>query len=297
MKDKEKSKKQLMEELAELRQRIVELQGEEVESSRGVEALFESEEKCRILMDLSPDPIVILQGEGYQFTNSAFTKVFGYTNQDVEHGLSFLELVQEHEKAAVLKQYQDRLAGKQLPKTYKIDLLAKDGRLIPCETSATVIDYQGSPADLVIIRDISERIRAEEELKRAHDELEQRVQERTRELLEANKLLEQEIEERKRAEDDLEESEGRFGMLVESMRDALGVQDENGIITYVNQRVCDLTGYGREELLGRPATDLLEEPDRSIYTKEFSKRRDGKSSTYELTWTGKDGPQKESNKA
>ena len=117
MKDKEKSKKQLMEELAELRQRIAEMQGEEVESRRGVEVLVESEEKSRILMDLSPDPIVILQGEGYQFINSAFTRVFGYTNQDVEHGLSFLELVQEHEKAAVLKQYQDRLAGKQLPKT------------------------------------------------------------------------------------------------------------------------------------------------------------------------------------
>jgi PAS domain S-box-containing protein len=230
MKDEAKTKKQLVEELAELRQRIIELEAAEVECRQAVKALAESEEKYRFLKDLSPHPVVILQGEGYKFINPAFTEVFGYTNDDVENGLSFLALVQEHEKKGVLKHYQDRLAGKQLPKTYKIDLVTKDGRLIPCETSSTVINYKGSPADLVIIRDISERIRAEEEVKKAHEQLEQRVQVRTRELQEANKQLEQEIQERRRAEGELKESEARFRMLVETMRDAFGVQDETGII-------------------------------------------------------------------
>ena len=61
-----------------------------------------------------------------------------------------------------------------------------------------------------VARNISERKRAEEALKKAHDELEQRVLERTAEWAAANQKLEQEIEERKRVEEALRESETRL---------------------------------------------------------------------------------------
>ena len=48
--------------------------------------------------------------------------------------------------------------------TFRIDLLAKDGRIIPCETSAAMISFNGRPADLVVIRNISERVLAEKAL-------------------------------------------------------------------------------------------------------------------------------------
>jgi PAS domain S-box-containing protein len=153
------------------------------------EKLQEGEEMYQRLMDLCPDAIVIIQGEGYRFINPSFTRIFGYTQQDVDGGLSFLHLVQESDKDAVGRRYQDRLDGKPLPQTYRIDLVAKDGTLIPCETSAAVIRYEGQAADLVIIRDITERKRAEEKLKRARDELEMRVKERTADLEEVNTAL------------------------------------------------------------------------------------------------------------
>ena len=120
----------------------------------------ESEEKYRKLLDLSPDSVVILQDGKYQFVSSAFTKMFGYTREDIGRGLSFFELVQEKDLDAVRRRYEERMAGKPVPKTFQINLVAKDGTLIPCETSATRVTFNGRTADLVFIRDISERLAA-----------------------------------------------------------------------------------------------------------------------------------------
>ena len=139
------------------------------EGNRAKEALLESEALYKHLADALPDPVVILQDDRYQFVNPAFTRVFGYTRQDLDRGLSFLETIQEQDKKAARQRYKDRLAGKQLPKTNTIDLIAKDGTLVPCETSATMIQYQGRPADLVVIRDITERKQAEEALHKSEE--------------------------------------------------------------------------------------------------------------------------------
>ena len=141
------------------------------ERRRREEALKESEARYRDLVELSPDPVVIIQGEFYQFVNSAFKELFGYSQQDVDNGLSFFDLVQEIDKGAVARRYEKRLKGKKLPKTYRIDLVSKEGMLIPCETSAALIQHKGRPADLVIIRDMREREQAERRLKRKVAEL------------------------------------------------------------------------------------------------------------------------------
>ena len=154
-------------------------------------ALRESEEKYESLLDLSPDSVVILQDDHYQFVSSVFTRQFGYTREDVNAGLSFYKLVQEKDLSAVRRRYEDRLAGKSVPKTFRIDLLAKDGRIIPCETSAALISFKGRSADLVVIRDIGERVLAEKALRKAGKELEQRVNEKTRELQDKTKNLQE----------------------------------------------------------------------------------------------------------
>ena len=119
-----------------------------------------SEELYHTLVDLSPDAIAILQDGLYHFVSPVFTRQFGYTREDVNNGLSFYKLVQKKDLPTVRRRYENRLAGKSVPKTFRIDLIAKDGRLIPCETSAAMISFKGRPADLVVIRDISERVLA-----------------------------------------------------------------------------------------------------------------------------------------
>jgi len=82
-------------------------------------------------------------------------------------------------------------------------LIAKDGTEIPIDSSAApIIDDKGNVTGVVLVfRDITERRRAEETLRRAHDELEIQVQQRTAELKKANEALKAEITERKRVEE------------------------------------------------------------------------------------------------
>jgi len=92
--------------------------------------------------------------------------------------------------------------------TVEMSLIAKDGRLIPTEyTGSFIKNTEGEPQYILSIgRDITERKRAEEELRKAHDELERRVEERTAEL-------KQEIQERERAQAALQESEKQLRYL------------------------------------------------------------------------------------
>jgi PAS domain S-box-containing protein len=220
------------------------------------EALQESEEMNRSLVDLSPD---------------------------------FFKLVQEKDRDAVRRRYEDRLAGKSVPKTFRIDLIAKDGRMIPCETSAVLIDYKGRPADLVVIRDIGERIKRENELLEARTDLERRVAERTEELTRINEKLKKEIQKRKKTLEALKKSEERFRLLVETMNDGLAVRDENGELTYVNQKLVEMTGYSMDELIGRNVADLLDAPNKQILKDQTARRKRGERESYELVWNVKSG--------
>jgi PAS domain S-box-containing protein len=87
-----------------------------------------------------------------------------------------------------------------------LELFTKDRRQLHCIYSGELIQTKDRLLLLSIAHDITDRKRAEEELKRAQDELELRVEERTNKLLKANEKLEMEIAERERAERELQMS-------------------------------------------------------------------------------------------
>lgn len=176
------------------------------------DALRESEQKYRNLVELSPDAAVILQDNEFKYISPAFTAIFGYDQQDINRGLLYPELAQEWDREAIRQRYEDRLAGKDVPRTYHVDLVSKDGRIVPCETSATRIDYEGRPAVLVIFRDISERKKVQRAL--------QREQERAQEYLDIAGAI-------------------------------LMVLDVNGNISLINQKGCEVLEAGKEELIGK----------------------------------------------
>lgn len=94
---------------------------------------------------------------------------------------------------------------------------------------------------------------------------------------------------RKKAERELRESEERYRMLVETMNDGLGLQDEKGVWVYVNDRLCQMFGYSPDEVVGRPVTDFLDETNRRIYEEQMSERTKGNRGFYEMSWLTKDG--------
>ena len=171
MKDEQKTKQQLVAELAEMRQRIAELEELETERKRMEEVLRESEAKYSTLVENSRDGIVILQGGVMKFANTASLEIVGYTPEELL-GIDFLKMVTPEDREMVMKRYADRMAGKEVPSIYEMALIRKDGITVPVEVNATFINYEGRPADLVVIRDITERKRAEEELRRSNQELE-----------------------------------------------------------------------------------------------------------------------------
>ena len=97
------------------------------------------------------------------------------------------------------------------------------------------------------------------------------------------------ITDSKQAEEDLRKSEERFRMLVETMNEGLGVQDENGVWTYVNDQLCWMLGHLPGDIIKRPVTDFLDEANQSVLMEEIQKQRKGDSSPYEITWKRGDG--------
>ena len=104
-------------------------------------------------------------------------------------------------------------------------------------------------------------------------------------------LTYEDITERKQMEEQLRQSEERFRRLVETMRVGLSAVDANGVITYVNDQMCQMLGYTMEEFIGHPTTDFYDEESRKLQEEKFAKRRKGlKDPTpYEITWVAKDG--------
>ncbi len=119
------------------------------------------------------------------------------------------------------------------------------------------------------------RKRVDDMLRRTNDELEIKVAERTRELkaltdeiqahsinlTAANEALQNEVCERTDAEEALRESEERHRTLIETMNEGLMVIDNQGVLTYVNEKFCELLGYSRNEILGRQYGEFLSEAD------------------------------------
>jgi PAS domain S-box-containing protein len=135
--------------------------------------------------------VVIVQDGNYNLVNSTFKVLFGYVDADLDAGFSLFAHVVDKDREAIERLYADLTAGREIPQTVNAEIAARDGQLIPCEISTTMVHYNNRPAMLAIMRDVTERRQAAAALQEAHDKLEQRVEERTAQLQVKTKNLEE----------------------------------------------------------------------------------------------------------
>ena len=177
------------------------------ERKRTEETLRESEERYRLLLESSPDPIVVynMQGEA-TYVNPAFEQTFGFSGDEVLG--KQIDFVPDESWPETKDAIETMLSGKKID-LFETKRLTKDGRVLDVQISSTLYhNRDGKPVgNIVILRDISALKQTEQVLKKYHDHLEELVEERTAELAQTNTQREQEIEVRKRAEEALRKRE------------------------------------------------------------------------------------------
>ncbi len=170
------------------------------------EALKEKEERYRLLTENSLTGIYIHQDGILSFVNDRLAAIIGYTPEEMI-GKEFWEFVHPDYKEMMKRRGVARSRGKAVtPSNYEFRAICKNGDVRWLEILATTISYHGGTANMGNIADIDDRKRAEEKLLQAHDELEQRVDERTAELRETNEQLRNEVSDRKKAEEEVKAS-------------------------------------------------------------------------------------------
>jgi PAS domain S-box-containing protein len=173
-------------------------------------AAKDREEQYRELLNLIPDAVVVI-GDDYthKFANKKYSELFGYTWDEVINQ-SIFALIQEKDKDSVKRRLEDRFMERGPVCRYEfIDLVSKDGSSIACEVSGTLIQHDGRPADLVIMRDITER---------------------------------------KKAENALKESEERYRQLADLLPQVVFEADAAGNITFLNSIAFEIFGFTEGEL-------------------------------------------------
>jgi two-component system cell cycle sensor histidine kinase/response regulator CckA len=131
--------------------------------SRLERALRESEEKYRNLVERAADGVVIIQDGLAKYVNPRLAEMWGGRVEECT-GRPFVDFVDPDAVPEVVDRYRRRVAGEAVPAIYETVLRRKDGAQVCAELSAGIITYDGKPADLVIVRDVTERKRVDAEI-------------------------------------------------------------------------------------------------------------------------------------
>jgi len=217
---------------------------------RAEEALRRSRENFEALAESASEGILIATGEEGRnvYANRRAVEITGYPIEELLK-TCMRDLAHPEELPKIAERYKERLEGLEVPNHYETAFLNKDGVKVPIEISPSRTIWQNQLADMVMFRDITERKRAEEAVRRAS---------------------------------------AYNRSLIEASLDPLVTIAPDGKITDVNNATEKATGLPRQQLIGTDFSDYFTDPEkaRAGYEQVF---REGLVQDYELEIRHRDG--------
>lgn len=204
------------------------------EQLRADEALRKSEEHYRTVIDNVSETIIIAQGNRLIFANPRAEELTGFTVEELT-ARPFMQLLHPEDVALVADRYGRRMRGEEAERYTQFRVLRRDGSHIWVESSAVRVIWNGEPATLAFLGDLTERRKTEEALRH---------------------------------------SEERYRLLVDHASEGILIS-QDGILRFVNPRIAALTGHAEAELVGRPLLDYIHAEDRPVLVDRHRRRRRG----------------------
>jgi len=212
-------------------------------------ALNDSERKYRTVVENAVEAIIILQDGKIKFINHMSPGALGYTGEELSE-ISILDIIHPDDRQMVADRYERRLRGEPV-EDYSFRVLTKEGKVIWAELRGVVIEWEGKPATLNFVNNITAR---------------------------------------KLAEDTLGQSEDKYRLLVENANEGVHVL-QDGIIKFVNPKFAEIMGCPIEKLIGRRARDLIYSEDLEATIERYQQRVRGEvvHGTYQFRFMPEEG--------
>ena len=133
---------------------------------RAETALNISEEKYRLVVENASEAIFIVQDGMIKFPNKRSVTLSGYEEGELMR-IPFSDFIHKDDKNMVIEMHRKRLSGQEVPAAYSFRMINKSGEPVWVEISAVLISWDGMPAALTFLRDITMQKKLEEELLQA----------------------------------------------------------------------------------------------------------------------------------
>jgi PAS domain S-box-containing protein len=200
------------------------------------------------------------------YANRTVLDMFGYSADEVEKGVNFLEVISPAEREKLIQHMQRiRQEGTIIRQEYT--MMRKDGSSFPGLNLARPMMKDGRVVGSTgVVTDITDQKKAADILRFAKEELEKQVTERTRDLDITNMLLRIELEEHRNTEEALVKNEQLYRAIVEDQTELICRFHPDGTLSFVNEAFCRYFNKTREELLGSRYRPTIQREDRIVMT-------------------------------
>lgn len=261
--------------------RLVQLSLQDAERLRILEATARTAqhnaERFHQVFEHSNDAIVVINPsqEAILDANAQACQLLGYMHAELlQLPLTALHRVEDIPAVqAFVQATLDRGQGW----TDELVCLTKTGGHVACEISAAALALDDTRCIISSIRDITERVQAEEALRQAQAELEQRVQDRTIELAQTNAALRVEITQHEQTGQALRESEARYRDFIESTHDMIYSAALDGRVLFVNRAWLTTLGYEPTDVPQLTVFDIIHSDSRAHCQQVLSRVAAGES--------------------